>query len=1725
MRATISRRQRRLILPIARRGWMPIPRRWRVWIRLALRSTVVRWKRWLMILPMRASSSLTESPPVSWGLASSLSKAAIKQAEANFNAVTQENVDIARAQEKHRNTLAANMVSQNKKVADGRKLAYINSDGADDTFVLSPTELQIHIDAAAAANTTLITELADAHIGRVGAFGTALIAAATDTNSANQTFDNAANLAAVNYQDARFAAYETASDTIGAQTDTYNVSEATERRDHLQLLSPIESAYASAKVNDQNTSDEGRATAKYDFYATLWADQAARYETWATAENTDDAEFQWLQVKAQADWLADVKDDLVTELTETGNAFETRIAEGETAKYAYQVDAANAEITWLNDVATAEGTFDTNSSGNNEILTDGMVGADNQHLSSITNADADLLSDGAIAHAAHLSRLADATKAYQLAIDAGQSEADAYDDLVAARADSVKLLGDAEADANRDWKVDVNSANTTLVLTMAGLLLTWTQNNHTYESQLESDTEAALRTHATNELNATVVRDGALASDASDWHVDEVTAEANFRSADWTARVSALSSLVVASGNAAWAQFAYDEALAEQSAWESSKGAYIQLGVDRGAAFVAYQNDVGADQQIRQGKINTANQTHHADRASADTTLFNHQATLNHGFMTDVLTPSTTYVLQAAEIERTREMDQATATKNLSIGELNGSSYDQDDYESELDQADSDELTDKRAAQQTYFVDHAGLIKTHNDTLAPKLETWVADTSLADVTWTNSVETAWYDFKIDEASAFKTYQDQVALDENLYRASETANRVSAYNTQFGGTTDARETLAVSVVSADNTFATTMNGAQLTRDQSEASATETDSQSEALATRNRNNDLATHASTRNNDLASAGKDRTLAVGNALNDLANAGLYKTIVPAMPSPGNLVMPNPGTLRGLNLFTGVGDSVSQAETMFTSGPFDEDPTSGTLGFSNDSQRLSGNTVGNDQLRQRDQDGRIESDGEFTFALHDADDPQSELPVSEGGLPFVGYGDTGEFEVETPAQLKEREDELLTQASLQSDPSTEEEGAASTSGGDLPPLPAGTVDGAPVVWAGDVDENTPENAIIVVIPKRRINGQIVGGSDGLPEGWERKISFDALAMADSHAWKAIDDWRKDKLKDGSVSGKEIVERTLGRTRTLGEWQRLADRFDASRKSLKKLRHQIDASALAENFLGAVEQTLQFMKGLFQGFFVDGLAETVKGLAQLAMMAPELVGKGGNSVWNTIQDSYAYFTSSDIYEYYERSPVARDRDILFGKVLDVGHKYGPFVKAVFNDLVNLVFKGKEFVPSEETVIVLRHATELVGDISEFIGAELNQMSDEQKANLMGRITGMVLFEVVATYGTGGLALAAKAKYATRLANLRLPGLKQETVKKVLETIRVYADSLAKKASKTFSRTSRWIKCFSRDTLVSTESGLRPIGEVQAGDRVNAYDFEGGQWRLQQVKERLDNTYQGPVITIETGESRIEATAYHPFWVSEGRDLSERSVPRELSPNEDQGKSLAGRWVNSHELRAGDVLVGRDGNPLRITGIQQRYEEAFPVSNLTIVEDHNYAVGQDSILVHNTTICDDAILEAQDRLKNGESIDDIRAAFRAAGHSDDEIADAVKKINDPDWVPAPKVIGDIPWSSPAVRTAARKLREGATEIRVANRSQAEELFLRLFQGDGYKNTTGWPRNIYKQHGKAGTYHWDDVFEEGSSVLRGHYDDGNLHNYVPHLQIHTLDKRVIRILFDN
>ena len=98
------------------------------------------------------------------------------------------------------------------------------------------------------------------------------------------------------------------------------------------------------------------------------------------------------------------------------------------------------------------------------------------------------------------------------------------------------------------------------------------------------------------------------------------------------------------------------------------------------------------------------------------------------------------------------------------------------------------------------------------------------------------------------------------------------------------------------------------------------------------------------------------------------------------------------------------------------------------------------------------------------------------------------------------------------------------------------------------------------------------------------------------------------------------------------------------------------------------------------------------------------------------------------------------------------------------------------------------------------------------------------------------------------------------------------------------------------------------------------------------------------------------------------------------------------------------------------------------------------------------------------------------------------------------------------VKEVPWSSKSVRDAVKSLEMGQTEVRVASRMEAEELFLGRYQGNGFKNTTGMrPTEAKNLVGKKeGTYHWDigkDAYPHEASHLQIHEGVDIIRIYFP------------------
>ena len=137
------------------------------------------------------------------------------------------------------------------------------------------------------------------------------------------------------------------------------------------------------------------------------------------------------------------------------------------------------------------------------------------------------------------------------------------------------------------------------------------------------------------------------------------------------------------------------------------------------------------------------------------------------------------------------------------------------------------------------------------------------------------------------------------------------------------------------------------------------------------------------------------------------------------------------------------------------------------------------------------------------------------------------------------------------------------------------------------------------------------------------------------------------------------------------------------------------------------------------------------------------------------------------------------------------------------------------------------------------------------------------------------------------------------------------------------------------QCFTGDTLVSTEHGLRPIEEIQAGDYVWSENTETGEKELKKVLGvSVTETTVLVHVSMEDG-TEINTTENHPFYA------------------EEKG------WCAASGLEDGDILHAQDGSAVTVKDVEARQlDEAVKVYNLEIEEYHTYYVSGREVLVHN-----------------------------------------------------------------------------------------------------------------------------------------------------------------------
>lgn len=135
-------------------------------------------------------------------------------------------------------------------------------------------------------------------------------------------------------------------------------------------------------------------------------------------------------------------------------------------------------------------------------------------------------------------------------------------------------------------------------------------------------------------------------------------------------------------------------------------------------------------------------------------------------------------------------------------------------------------------------------------------------------------------------------------------------------------------------------------------------------------------------------------------------------------------------------------------------------------------------------------------------------------------------------------------------------------------------------------------------------------------------------------------------------------------------------------------------------------------------------------------------------------------------------------------------------------------------------------------------------------------------------------------------------------------------------------------------CFPAGTLVSTQTGRKPIEDIRIGDHVLSQNVATGELTYKPVLET--SVRQSDAITeVVTNNERFLVTRGHPLWVN-GR-----------------------QWQMAKQLRRGDILHSAD-SAVKVEATRPVYRQT-QVYNLVVADFHTYFVGDSRVMVHDNTI--------------------------------------------------------------------------------------------------------------------------------------------------------------------
>ena len=607
------------------------------------------------------------------------------------------------------------------------------------------------------AEVTFVTAIGDAQIARAGGFGDSLITYVTAMGDARIAYTNAANTTETGYASAVSPAEIAFATSTTSSRTTLTNSLALAQQALTSGLGAIDSVLFSAVGESAVSLDTSVAEAQASYQVNMESQRAARFDSWAAQEQSDDAEFLKAQANARADWASSVEANFSTHVA----GFSQAEADFRAARIDSSIELAvhqdDALVAYASAVAPLTAGRTVDIIGQHRSFEEGRIARQGVRDQSLTVAakvrDIALASDIKL----YAVAVAAAEKEYQLNL-VQESAGDHLADRDRAIADASLESATRQADAEKQWLISKAGVDKTLIgdhsTSVKGLKGTLAQLD-------KSHLNAVAAQDATLDTSLAMAKTGYLSSlvDATG-SLD--TAYANVTAASQGDHYVALSSSMtgLATGlGTPWAQFQADLTSSVRDWWTDEEQSYKDFAANSAAERATYQATANSSYTTRANQEVAAN----VASSSADGDAIQAQAiatALAHDtFVQSLLAPTESYAIGLAEAKRDYKVAMATAAHNLAFGAVNGVPYGQSEYDDAIALAESQYQTALTNAAESFASSQAGAGNDRRTSLAEADADYQTARSNSQTTWVAAYQSAGQTFNAIVAAATTLYKN------------------------------------------------------------------------------------------------------------------------------------------------------------------------------------------------------------------------------------------------------------------------------------------------------------------------------------------------------------------------------------------------------------------------------------------------------------------------------------------------------------------------------------------------------------------------------------------------------------------------------------------------------------------------------------------------------------------------------------------------------------------------------------------------------------------------------------------------------------------------------------------------------------------------------------------------------------------------------------------------------